>query len=137
VCVCTVRRPIETIHLIYLVSCVYPLPPPTPYPPATRRSSLCRGRGGRIVDGGGAVEGHCAWGLTWRGDDGAQYTGSCAGGEGTSVSAGSGARAFPPETDVRRARGGLKTISGVDKLDLSCARARGKKLPITDDNADE
>jgi len=58
------------------------------------------------------------------------------------VSAGSGARAFPPEraaagTDVRRARGGLKTISVVDKLDFSCVRARGKKLPITDDNADE
>lgn len=33
--------------------------------------------------------------------------------------------------------GGLKTISVVDKLDFSCVRARGKKLPITDDNADE
>lgn len=61
---------------------------------------------------------------------------------GTSVPSESGARAFPPEdavaeTDVRRARGGLKTISVVDKLDFSCVRARGKKLPITDDNADE
>lgn len=52
-------------------------------------------------------------------------------------------RAFPQEdaaaaeTDVRRAWGGLKTISVVDKLDFSCVRARGKKLPITDDNADE
>lgn len=45
------------------------------------------------------------------------------------------------ERDERGWGAGLKTISVVDKLDFSsCAYARAraeKKLPITDDNADE